>query len=31
MSWPESGGSPSWEQMVPAAVADIIKAKNLFG
>ncbi len=24
-------GDPSWEQMVPAAVAEIIKAKNLFG
>jgi hypothetical protein len=24
-------GGPSWEQMVPAAVAEIIKAKNLFG
>ena len=24
-------GDPSWEQMVPTAVADIIKAKNLFG
>ncbi len=22
---------PSWEDMVPAAVAEIIKAKNLFG
>ena len=22
---------PSWKQMVPAAVADIIKAQNLFG
>ncbi len=25
------GGDVSWEQMVPAAVAEIIKAKNLFG
>jgi len=25
------GGDASWEQMVPAAVAEIIKAKNLFG
>jgi hypothetical protein len=25
------GGDPSWEQMVPAAVAEIIKAENLFG
>jgi hypothetical protein len=24
-------GDPSWEQMVPAAVAEIIKAENLFG
>jgi hypothetical protein len=24
-------GGPSWEQMVPAAVAEIIKAENLFG
>ena len=24
-------GDPSWEQSVPAAVAEIIKAKNLFG
>jgi hypothetical protein len=24
-------GDPSWQQMVPAAVAEIIKAKNLFG
>ena len=24
-------GDPSWEEMVPAAVAEIIKAKNLFG
>jgi len=24
-------GDPSWEQMVPAAVMEIIKAKNLFG
>ena len=24
-------GDPSWEQMVPAAVAQIIKAENLFG
>jgi hypothetical protein len=24
-------GDPSWEPMVPAAVAEIIKAKNLFG
>jgi hypothetical protein len=24
-------GDPSWEQMVPAAVAEIIKSKNLFG
>jgi hypothetical protein len=24
-------GDPSWEQMVPAAVAEIIKAKDLFG
>jgi hypothetical protein len=24
-------GDPSWERMVPAAVAEIIKAKNLFG
>src|SRR5207248_3150835 len=25
------GGDPSWEGMVPAAVAEMIKAKNLFG
>ena len=25
------GGDASWEQMVPAAVAQIIKAENLFG
>jgi hypothetical protein len=25
------GGDASWEQMVPAAVAEIIKAENLFG
>jgi hypothetical protein len=25
------GGDASWEQMVPVAVAEIIKAKNLFG
>ena len=24
-------GDPSWEQMIPAAVAEIIKAENLFG
>jgi hypothetical protein len=24
-------GDPSWEEMVPAAVAQIIKAKKLFG
>jgi hypothetical protein len=24
-------GDPSWEEMVPAKVAEIIKAKNLFG
>jgi hypothetical protein len=24
-------GDPAWEQMVPAAVAGIIKAENLFG
>jgi hypothetical protein len=24
-------GDPSWEEMVPRAVADIIKAKHLFG
>ena len=24
-------GDPSWEQMVPASVAEIIKAENLFG
>jgi hypothetical protein len=25
------GGDDTWEQMVPAAVAEIIKAENLFG
>jgi hypothetical protein len=25
------GGDAAWEQMVPAAVAEIIKAENLFG
>jgi hypothetical protein len=25
------GGDASWEQMVPAAVAEIIKAEHLFG
>jgi len=24
-------GDPSWEAMVPPVVADMIKAKNLFG